>query len=130
MPWQWPWTRTHERALWQVGDAYVPPTAAGEPVTADRALRLSTVFGCVRLLSDSVSTLPVDVFRRGERDPLPTPPLLARPSADFPELSDWLWAVMASLLLRGNAWGVITDRAGPAASCPPRWTSSTLTPCR
>jgi HK97 family phage portal protein len=113
MPWQWPWTRTHERALWQVGDAYVPPTAAGEPVTADRALRLSTVFGCVRLLSDSVSTLPVDVFRRGERDPLPTPPLLARPSADFPELSDWLWAVMASLLLRGNAWGVITDRAGP-----------------
>jgi HK97 family phage portal protein len=60
-----------------------------------------------------VSTLPVDVFRRGERDPLPTPQLLQRPAADFPQLSDWLWAVMASLLLRGNAWGVITDRAGP-----------------
>ena len=45
--------------------------------------------------------------------PIPTPPLLQRPSADFPELADWLWACMASLLLRGNCWGVITDRRGP-----------------
>jgi HK97 family phage portal protein len=88
------------------------PTAAGEPVTVDTALRLSTVWGCVRLLADSVSTLPLHVYRGDDRDPIPTPPLLARPSADFPELSDWLWAVMASLLLRGNAWGVITDRSG------------------
>jgi HK97 family phage portal protein len=113
MPWQWPWTRTQDRALFNIGDLFVPPTAAGEPVTADRALRLSVVFGCVRLLADSVSTLPVAVYRGTDRDPIPTPPLLQRPSADFPELSDWLWAVMASLLLRGNAWGVITDRAGP-----------------
>jgi phage portal protein BeeE len=114
MPWRWPWTRTEDRALWQIGDVAVPPTAAGEPVTTDRALRLSTVFGCVGLLADSVSTFPVDVFRTGSRDPLrAAPPLLQRPSADFPEFSDWLWAVMASLLLRGNAWGVITDRAGP-----------------
>jgi HK97 family phage portal protein len=113
MPWQWPWTRTQDRALWQVGDLFVPPTAAGEPVSADRALRLSVVFGCVRLLADSVSTLPIATYRIGERDPIPTPPLLQRPSADFPEFSDWCWAVMASLLLRGNAWGLITDRAGP-----------------
>jgi HK97 family phage portal protein len=85
---------------------------AGEPVTVERALRLSTVFGCVRLLADSVSTLPLQVFRGDERDPLPLPPLLQRPSADFPEWTDWCWAVMASLLLRGNAWGVITARAG------------------
>jgi HK97 family phage portal protein len=112
MPWQWPWRRTLDRALWQIGDVPLQPTAAGQPVTVDRALRLSTVFGCVRLLADSVSTLPVAVYRDDEREPLPLPPLLRRPSADFPELSDWLWAVMASLLLRGNAWGVISDRAG------------------
>jgi HK97 family phage portal protein len=88
------------------------PTAAGEPVTVESALRLSTVWGCVRLLADSVSTLPLHVYRGDDRDPIPTPPLLARPSADFPELADWLWAVMASLLLRGNAWGVITARRG------------------
>jgi HK97 family phage portal protein len=88
------------------------PTAAGEPVTVESALRLSTVWGCVRLLADSVSTLPLHVYRGDDRDPIPTPPLLVRPSADFPELADWLWACMASLLLRGNAWGVITNRAG------------------
>ena len=85
---------------------------AGPAVTPDRALRLSTVWGCVRLLSDSVSTLPLAVYRDDEHDPLPTPRLLPRPSADHPELSDWLWAVMASLLTRGNAWGMISDRAG------------------
>jgi HK97 family phage portal protein len=88
------------------------PTAAGEAVTTDRALRLSTVWACVRLLADSVSTLPLDVYRRGERTPLATaPPLLQRPSADF-ALADWLYAVMASLLLRGNAYGLITARSG------------------
>jgi len=112
MPWRWPWTRTHDRALWQIGDVPMQPVAAGVPVTPDRALRLSTVWGCVRLLADSVSTLPIDVFRDDDRDPLPLPRLLQRPSADHPELSDWLWAGMASLLLRGNAWGLITDRAG------------------
>jgi HK97 family phage portal protein len=66
----------------------------------------------VRLLADSVSTLPLHVYRGDDRDPIATPPLLQRPSADFPELADWLWAVMASLLLRGNAWGVITARSG------------------
>jgi HK97 family phage portal protein len=95
-----------------MGEASAPATAAGEPVTVDSAMRLSTVWGCVRLLADSVSTLPLHVYRGDERDPIPTPPLLQRPSADFPELTDWLWAVMASLLLRGNAWGVITARAG------------------
>jgi HK97 family phage portal protein len=112
MPWRWPWTRTHDRALWQVGDLPMPTTYAGQTVTPDRALRLSTVWGCVRLLADSVSTLPLATFRDDERDPLPTPRLLQRPSADHPELADWLWAVMASLLTRGNCWGMISDRAG------------------
>jgi HK97 family phage portal protein len=88
------------------------PTAAGEAVTTDRALRLSTVWACTRLLSDSVSTLPLDVYRRGERTPLATlPALLQRPSADF-ELADWLYAVMASLLVRGNCYGLVTARSG------------------
>ena len=88
------------------------PTAAGEPVTTDRALRLSAVWACTRLLADSVSTLPLDVYRRGEQTPLATaPPLLQHPSADF-QLADWLYAVMASLLVRGNAYGLITARAG------------------
>jgi HK97 family phage portal protein len=88
------------------------PTAAGEPVTTDSALRLSTVWGCIRLISDTVSTLPIAVFRGDERDPLALPAVLRQPSADFGDFHDWCWAVMASLLTRGNAWGVITARAG------------------
>jgi HK97 family phage portal protein len=110
------WRRTENRqqlTLEQLLADEGTPTAAGEPVTIDSALRLSTVFGCVRLLADSVSTLPLHVYRGDDRDPIPTPPLLQRPSADHPELADWLWAIMASLLLRGNAWGLVTDRRGP-----------------
>jgi HK97 family phage portal protein len=112
MPWRWPWTRTQDRALFNIGDVPAVQSWAGVAVNPNTALRLSTVWGCVRLLADSVSTLPLQVFRDEERDPLPTPRLLARPSADHPELSDWLWAVMASLLLRGNCWGMISDRSG------------------
>jgi HK97 family phage portal protein len=112
---RWVWSRVANRealTLEQLLADEARPTAAGEPVTVETALRLSTVWGCVRLLSDSVSTLPLHVYRGDDRDPIPTPPLLQRPSADFPELADWLWAIMASLLLRGNAWGVITGRSG------------------
>jgi phage portal protein BeeE len=114
---RWVWSRvanrealTLEQLLLEEGQAQ--RTAAGEPVTVESALRLSTVWGCVRLLADSVSTLPLHVYRGDEREPIPPPPLLQRPSADFPELADWLWAVMASLLLWGNCWGVITARSG------------------
>jgi HK97 family phage portal protein len=112
---RWVWDRTRNRealTLEQLLLEEARPTAAGEPITVESALRLSTVWGCVRLLADSVSTLPLHVYRGDDRDPIPPPPLLQRPSADFPELADWLWAVMASLLLRGNAWGVVTARSG------------------
>jgi HK97 family phage portal protein len=112
---RWVWSRVQNRealTLEQLLADEARPTAAGEAVTVETALRLSTVWGCVRLLADSVSTLPLHVYRGDDRDPIPTPPLLQRPSADFPELADWLWAVMASLLLRGNAWGVVTARSG------------------
>jgi HK97 family phage portal protein len=112
---RWVWDRASNRqqlTLEQLLADETRPTASGESVTVDSALRLSAVWGCVRLLSDSVSTLPLHVYRGDEREPIPTPPLLQRPSADFPELADWLWAIMASLLLRGNAWGLVTDRRG------------------
>jgi HK97 family phage portal protein len=51
------------------------------------------------------------VYREGEREPLPTPPLLRQPSAQLP-LPDFLHATMVSLLLRGNCYGVVVDRSG------------------
>ena len=79
-------------------------------VTPDTALRLSAVWACVRLLADTVSTLPLDTFRGDEE--IPAPPLLASPAAGW-SLPEWLYAAMVSLLLRGNAYGLITARSGP-----------------
>ncbi len=106
--------RTEQRALTLeqvLTDRDNTETFAGVDVSSDQALRLSAVWACVRLLGDTISTLPVDVYRRGERDPLPTPPLLVEPAAGQP-LHDWLYAVVASLLLRGNAYGLVTARSG------------------
>lgn len=39
-------------------------SSSGKVVTADKAIRLSAVWSCVRLLSESVSTLPVKIYTR------------------------------------------------------------------
>jgi HK97 family phage portal protein len=81
-----------------------------DPITPDSALRLSSVWACVALLANTISTLPLDVFRGDES--IPAPPFLASPAAGW-TLEQWLWALMQSLLLRGNSYGLITARSGP-----------------
>jgi len=108
----WPFRkRTEDRALWQVGDAYPEPsTYAGVRVGPDTALRSCAVWACIRLLADTVSALPVDVYRQGSRTPIePRPPLLLTPAAHT-GLGDWLYQVMVSLLTRGNAYGLVVAR--------------------
>ncbi len=79
-------------------------------VTPETALRLSAVWACVRLLADSVSSLPLDAYRGDEEISLP--PLLVSPSAGWSR-TEFVYAAMVSLLLRGNAYGMITARSGP-----------------
>jgi HK97 family phage portal protein len=111
MPWQWPWKR-HDRALWNVGDMPVSPTYAAVPVTPSTAMQHSAVWACVNLIAGSISTLPLAAYRDGDRDPLPAlPPILRAPAAGW-SLPDFLYAALASLLVRGNAYGLIVDRAG------------------
>jgi HK97 family phage portal protein len=112
MPWQWPWTRTLDRALWQVGDMPVASTYASVPVSPATAMQHSAVWACVDLIGSAISTLPLHAYRRGELTPLPDlPPLLRQPSATMDTL-DFLYAVLQSLLVHGNAYGLIVDRAG------------------
>jgi phage portal protein BeeE len=112
---RWVWSRVQNRealTLEQLLANEATPTHAGAVVTTDQALRLSAVWACARLLADAVSTLPLDVYRRGDRDPLPElPPLLRTPAAGM-SLNEWLYAVMVSLLLRGNAYGIVTGCSG------------------
>ena len=99
-----------ERGLETAFLATAAPTYAGLTVTPDSALRLSAVWSCVRLLADTVSTMPVDVYGKDGKN-LALPALLVRPAAGQPR-HDWLYQVMVSLLLRGNAYGIITARSG------------------
>lgn len=98
-----------ERDLSTAFLATATPTWSGVQVDPDQAMRLSAVWSCVRLLADTISTLPVDVYRDGKA--IPTPPLLQRPAAGL-ERVEWLHAAVVSLMLRGNAYGAITARSG------------------
>jgi len=85
-------------------------THAGVFVSADQALRLGAVWSCVRLISDLIATLPVDTYRRtpdGQTE-RPPPELIRAPSRLL-DWTNWSYQVIASLLLRGNAFGLITD---------------------
>lgn len=102
--------QTEQRAItalpWNVGG-----TTGGVAVNENRALSLVPVFAAVSLLAGSVSTLPIKSYRRGAQPtPLSTlPPLLAA-LEDAGQLVSWLHRCMTSLLLRGNAYGLVTSR--------------------
>jgi HK97 family phage portal protein len=108
---RWPWQR-HDRDLFRIGDIPVSTTYSAVPVTPSSAMQHSAVWASVNLIAGSISTLPLAAYRRGERDPLPDlPPILRAPSAGW-SLPDFLYATLQSLLVRGNAYGLIVDRAG------------------
>jgi HK97 family phage portal protein len=107
----WPFKR-HDRALWQVGDIPSSGTYAAVPVSPGTAMQHSAVWACVNLIAGSISTLPLAAYRDGDRTPLATlPPILRQPAAGQ-HLPDFLYATLQSLLVRGNAYGLIVDRAG------------------
>ncbi|MFB7866991.1 phage portal protein [Streptomyces sp. NPDC056069] len=92
------------------------PWGAGGPsssqVSTERALSLIPVFACVRIISESVATLPLQLFRRdgASREPLSfTPQLFWAPDSQG-DLVTWLSKCLTSMLLRGNAYGLIVQR--------------------
>ena len=93
------------QTLWGSGADLVPQTWAGNALNYDTALTLSTVYACVRLLSDTISTLPADTFYRynGERLPFrPKPSWVDQPDLDNTR-SDHFQQVVYSMLLSHGA---------------------------
>lgn len=94
-------------AFWQ---EWFGTSASGKHVSVDKAMQLSTVWACVRLLSESVSTLPLKLYRRlpdGSRSAATDHPLyrvLCRvPNAEMTP-QRFMLLVVASICLRGNAF--------------------------
>jgi HK97 family phage portal protein len=80
-------------------------SVGGAVVTNERAARLSAVYGCWRLISDAISTLPLGTFTRteGVRTPFPLPQYL---TFELPQATKigYLTQVVLSLLSDGNAF--------------------------
>ncbi|MGH8950182.1 MAG: phage portal protein [Acidimicrobiia bacterium] len=104
---------------WDVG----APSRAS--VSQERALGLTAVLAAHRHLSDQISTLPLDAFRKLEnrREPMGSLPLLFRQLDDDGDLVDWVSTALMSLASRGNAVGVILERDGMAFPTAIHWLS-------
>ncbi|MDR5825799.1 phage portal protein [Caballeronia sp. LZ043] len=94
--------------FWQ--EFFSSATASGKNVSVDSAMQLSAVFACVRLLSETVSTLPLKVYRKqadGSRAFATDHPLYRllsqSPNAEMTP-GRFMLFIVASICLRGNAF--------------------------
>jgi HK97 family phage portal protein len=92
----------------------VGANASGIPVTQQTAEGIAAVYGCVGLIADSVSSLPIELrtgpTRKGTGLLKPTP-LLLKPYAEISR-RDWWTQFIWSLALRGNFYGQVIQRDG------------------
>lgn len=81
------------------------------PVTEDTAMQISAVWACVRLLSETVASLPFNVYLRGERtvaENFSFQQLMLRKPNRYQTRQEFLETMMLNLCLHGNAYARIT----------------------
>lgn len=89
-------------------------TTSGATVTPETAMRTATVFGCVRLISGAVATLPLQIKRRIDartREDASDAPIwrvLNRKPNRWQKPAQFKRMMQAHLLLRGNAYALMT----------------------
>lgn len=94
----------------------ITPMQNGLPATEQDALTHAAVYQCVGLISDLVAGFPADVYRK---DATGFPMLVTdpRPIVDNPSVEidpiNWRRLVVVCWLLRGNAYGIVTNVRGP-----------------
>lgn len=96
--------------------AFVPPPQVGvidDYVGVHRAMSSMTVMACVRLLSDTIASLPWKAYRKG-KDGIPVevdpqPAILRSPFPGF-DLFQYKWMMVSSMALRGNFYAYVTSR--------------------
>ncbi|MFF2405734.1 phage portal protein [Streptomyces sp. NPDC058092] len=92
------------------------PWSSGGPtstaVSTTSAMSLVPVFASVRIIADNVASLPLQLFRRdgSSREPISFVPDLFWVPDMQGDLFTWLHKCVLSMALRGNAYGLITQR--------------------
>ena len=107
------WDRVFNRravsfqSIWGAGDDLVSiGTQSATIVDSKTALQINAVYAAVSLISDTVSSLPVDAYvrRDGARYPFrPAPDWVYKPDVDTTKEAFW-GAVIVSMLIDGNAY--------------------------
>ena len=94
------------QTIFASGGNVAQQTYAGTIITQDTSLKIGAVYACVRLLADTISTLPVDTFYRegGARKPFRPKPLWVENPDIGTAREDFLQQAMVSLLLDGNVF--------------------------
>ena len=100
-------------------------TVGGVSVSPDTAVRLSTVYKCVRVRAETIGMLPLMIYKRrddGGKEAAPDHPLYAllhdQPNA-WQTSMQWRAMMQAHVDLRGNGYSEIVSRGGtPAALIP------------
>ena len=103
------------QSLFALGDGYTFTTNSGTYVTQDDSLKIGTVYACVRLIADTIASLPVDSYIRQDGVRLqyrPRPVWLDSPDIGVTK-DDHFQQVLVSLLLNGNSFTrIIRDEEG------------------
>lgn len=101
--------------------AYRNAMAGGIPVTPDSALRLMAVYGCIRIISEDIASLPLPVYkrlRRGREAARDYPLYELLHDQPNPEMSAITFreTLTAHLLTYGNAYANIEVKNGRATA--------------
>lgn len=94
---------------WAAGILDPTLNTAGVTVTPYVALNYVAVFACVRLISESIASLPIDVFRntKSQRTEVGAPKWITRPNIEMTKF-EFLERVLGSLCLWGNSYNLVT----------------------
>jgi len=107
------------QSIWGAGDSFAFTTEAGTNIDQQTSMKINAFYACVLLISDTISTLPVDSFirRDGDRVPYrPQPTWIQRPDVDLLRTEHYQ-QVLISLLLDGNAFiRIYRDNSGQVAN--------------
>lgn len=103
------------QTIWGSGDFADIETQSATVVNSDTAFQVNAIFSAISLISDTISTLPVDSFirRDGQRTAFrPRPAWVQKPDVDTTKEA-FYGSVIVSMLLDGNAFiRVFSNRRG------------------
>ena len=100
------------------GNASIIGNSSNQPISKERALQLSTVWSCVKVISETIASLPISLYEKdasNKRYILSDNPLHSlvgeQPSALYNSF-DFFEKVLVDLCLDGNFYGYIERNNG------------------